>query len=1030
MDSADDQADPKTPIRPYAFVQDEETRSRATASTKTASTKAASTKTATTVPASRPGSGTTSRPSAGTSRLGILDEESDESKSSRFGSEHVPGIDSPREDEEFFSPTSSADFSERMPAVKGPTKVSTDRGRPSPTVESAAKRPEDESRGRSRSRPADGAARPAQAVRESRAASDAEEKPQPARKPERSAGSKKAKTKSKKPKKDDDPVTPATQAPAPQPPVTAAGPPLELRPGVRPGAPVLHPDLEEHRREALERHLVRDCVDRWFRVGATRVYPASYQMPPPPETLVFGPTADVLAIFYSTWLGYFEATVCIAPSGRLLEIYSLDLSKFSTVEIVAVLQTAIYEAGYSFVNLIHAFANRVPDLSHVTDEEVSAVGAIAMHFLRTDMELYINYLASHAPANPVYPTYNPYAMRKPSSIIASSSTSGAPSNDQSMSTGTTASAARAIRAQDSSVPVLERDRFFRQPGLGAAQRPTHQHPPTVNRPPGYPAHHFPVRAQPPVQPSQAPVAPGMPPAFHQPGFHQAAQAPAPFPQHSGPSHGVQPQFPAQAPAPVTGYRFGSPAMRPAAPVFGAPAPHVPVFGGPVPVPEPPDSRLDDPMEEARSLQSPGFQGQAQPQHQAWTAQGGALAPAGPATVPGSNPGLGMRPFIPYHKLDKFYGDESVTEHKAWWRYFKYSAKCGGWTDAEKCENLQMVVRGVAESWLAQLGSSRFNWQKVSEKFKKEFCTSRESLSEKYFSMFQKKGETARQYLWRLNASATKARIRYDTPERLKDHVTRFIRSLTDSEAKQVVCTRTFLTIEELEETLETYERHVAEPRRRTPSRSSSTDRSSSSRESDRDRDRERSSSRSSSQARVYYAADGGDEQPAESGRRVHFEDEMGQSDSDSADEGFVFQADGSKDRDGRPQHGGGRPGPGHASNQGGGRPNSHYGPGNQGRKPNGDRPRDGSPGPRQDSTCFGCGRLGHWLNECPHRTQCTACNGAGHTAETCRKKCPCCEKVHDRGQCERAKAWADLKAWFKSEAPPGTLPASVLQQLN
>ncbi|KAJ0390388.1 hypothetical protein ATCC90586_012144 [Pythium insidiosum] len=93
-------------------------------------------------------------------------------------------------------------------------------------------------------------------------------------------------------------------------------------------------------------------------------------------------------------------------------------------------------------------------------------------------------------------------------------------------------------------------------------------------------------------------------------------------------------------------------------------------------------------------------------------------PAGHATVMTGSAGLPLqtsaymwpvRPFIPHRALELFDGKGPISERRAWWKEFQYLGHSGAWTDAEKCHNLEMYLRGVAESWFQQLGELRRSW---------------------------------------------------------------------------------------------------------------------------------------------------------------------------------------------------------------------------------------------------------------------------------------------------------------------------------
>ncbi|KAJ0403149.1 hypothetical protein ATCC90586_010196 [Pythium insidiosum] len=129
------------------------------------------------------------------------------------------------------------------------------------------------------------------------------------------------------------------------------------------------------------------------------------------------------------------------------------------------------------------------------------------------------------------------------------------------------------------------------------------------------------------------------------------------------------------------------------------------------------------------------------------------------------------------------------------------ARFGMWSEAERCRNLELYLRGAAEAWYQQLGTARRSLSTLAAAFTKEFCTSRQSEAERYFTLKQRKGETPREHLWRLNAAARKARIPISTPDDLRHHVSRFIKSLADSDIWVALIGRPFRTLEELERAL-------------------------------------------------------------------------------------------------------------------------------------------------------------------------------------------------------------------------------------
>lgn len=116
----------------------------------------------------------------------------------------------------------------------------------------------------------------------------------------------------------------------------------------------------------------------------------------------------------------------------------------------------------------------------------------------------------------------------------------------------------------------------------------------------------------------------------------------------------------------------------------------------------------------------------------------------------------------------------------------------------------MYLDGAAESWLLQTGrSTRNDWNALAESFKFEFCTPRTTPLERYHTMRQRTNEKPLQYLWRLNVAGRAAKILYHSPEGVRRHITRFVRTLTDSDVKMSCRGRVFATVDDLNDTLKT-----------------------------------------------------------------------------------------------------------------------------------------------------------------------------------------------------------------------------------
>ncbi|OWY95581.1 hypothetical protein PHMEG_00034378 [Phytophthora megakarya] len=83
----------------------------------------------------------------------------------------------------------------------------------------------------------------------------------------------------------------------------------------------------------------------------------------------------------------------------------------------------------------------------------------------------------------------------------------------------------------------------------------------------------------------------------------------------------------------------------------------------------------------------------------------------------------------------------------------------------KVYELRLKLSSTARNWRSQLSPHvRRDWTRFSKEFKVKYCKSKMSDSEKYYTMKQRKAETPLDFLYRLNAAADRADIRYKKSE--------------------------------------------------------------------------------------------------------------------------------------------------------------------------------------------------------------------------------------------------------------------------
>ncbi|OWY94210.1 hypothetical protein PHMEG_00036128 [Phytophthora megakarya] len=154
----------------------------------------------------------------------------------------------------------------------------------------------------------------------------------------------------------------------------------------------------------------------------------------------------------------------------------------------------------------------------------------------------------------------------------------------------------------------------------------------------------------------------------------------------------------------------------------------------------------------------------------------------PKATQGGTTTMTIRPFVTASSLDDFDEKASLSERTRWWERFQTLAFQGGWSDKMKVYELRLKLSSSARNWRSQL-----------------------SLH-KYYTMKQRKAEPPLDFLYRLNAAADRADIRYKKSERRREqHVKRFTHRLADSQLKSILKSQRFKSMDDLEYVLKQQE---------------------------------------------------------------------------------------------------------------------------------------------------------------------------------------------------------------------------------
>ncbi|EGZ10912.1 hypothetical protein PHYSODRAFT_249337 [Phytophthora sojae] len=142
----------------------------------------------------------------------------------------------------------------------------------------------------------------------------------------------------------------------------------------------------------------------------------------------------------------------------------------------------------------------------------------------------------------------------------------------------------------------------------------------------------------------------------------------------------------------------------------------------------------------------------------------------------------VQAMIPHDALEKIDEKGPLEDRVNWWERFMYYATMVLWDEKTRVVQLRMRLTGSLKDWCTQLPDDvRSDWKKLSHVFKKEWCRTLSSKTERYYSMEMKDSDTPRMFFYRLNHAAKQAGVPYLRPTVDREaHIRRFIKASTDS----------------------------------------------------------------------------------------------------------------------------------------------------------------------------------------------------------------------------------------------------------
>ncbi|KAE9001638.1 hypothetical protein PR002_g17859 [Phytophthora rubi] len=182
-----------------------------------------------------------------------------------------------------------------------------------------------------------------------------------------------------------------------------------------------------------------------------------------------------------------------------------------------------------------------------------------------------------------------------------------------------------------------------------------------------------------------------------------------------------------------------------------------------------------------------------------SSSGGGPPQATTATTSGGTT-LTFRPYVSSSTLEDFDEDAQLPARRRWWERFLNLTVQGGWSDRTKVYELKLKMSPAVRNWRGQLSRrSRQDWTRLSKLFKREYCKSKLSEAERYYTMTQRKGEKALAFLYRLNLAAERAGVYFrKSSKKREQHLRQFVRNLSDESLNETLQSHRFKKVADLE----------------------------------------------------------------------------------------------------------------------------------------------------------------------------------------------------------------------------------------
>ncbi|KAE8968413.1 hypothetical protein PR001_g27798 [Phytophthora rubi] len=160
----------------------------------------------------------------------------------------------------------------------------------------------------------------------------------------------------------------------------------------------------------------------------------------------------------------------------------------------------------------------------------------------------------------------------------------------------------------------------------------------------------------------------------------------------------------------------------------------------------------------------------------------------------------FKPYMYPTGLEDFDEDAPLSVRKRWWERFVHLAVQCSWSNRTKLFEFKLMMSPAERNWRGQLPKhERRDWGRLSKRFKREYCRSKVSDAESYYTMTQDKDEKALAFLHRLNLAAERAGVDFRKNSRgCQRHVRRFVKNVSDDQLKLTLRGHRFRKVADLE----------------------------------------------------------------------------------------------------------------------------------------------------------------------------------------------------------------------------------------